>query len=314
MGERLEAFGSTPESEAIIAQSIAENVWFTREDILRAVEAIRREMLHGEKLGTWLENYPTVAQPKRVAVIMAGNIPLVGFFDLLCVVARGHECHIKPSSKDRVLMRYVVELLQEIDPTVAIYDYSPTERYDMAIASGGDDANRYFSEHFAGTRTLLRGSRHSVAVLDGTESDDELRGLVTDITAYSGLGCRSVSMLFVPRNTTPSIPYCSPINPKIKGGLRSIGALLRLQNVSYDDHGAFITVRGNDFPVKLGVVAISEYDNIDDIRRWLDDNAHRIQCVVSHADIESAVPFGHAQYPRLWDYADGIDTMRWLEE
>jgi hypothetical protein len=314
LGERLRDFGKTPESERLIAQSVEANGWFTREDIIRAVDAIRREMLSREQLEAWLEHYPTVSGPKRVAVIMAGNIPLVGFFDLLCVLTAGHACHIKPSSKDRVLMDFIAATLREIDPTVPIHDYSPSEVYDMAIATGGDDANRYFREHFSSTRALLRGSRHSIAILDGAETEEELRGLVTDITAYSGLGCRSVAMLFVPRGSELRLPTTEPVNPKLRGGLRSTVALLELQHASYTYHGAFVTLHAEDFPMRIAVVTIREYDTLDEVREWIEANAESLQCIVSHAAIAGAVPFGRAQYPTLWDYADGVDTMRWLGE
>ena len=312
MGDSLRTLGNTPEGEAVITRSVEHNPWFTRTDILRAIDAICSEMLDRTKLREWLAHYPTTSTARRVAVIMAGNIPMVGLFDLVCVIAAGHECHIKPSSKDSVLMRYVVESLKAIDPNVAIYDYDPTEHYDMAIATGGDDANRYFREHFAQTRSLLRGSRHSIAVLDGTESTLELEGLTTDITAYSGLGCRSVAMLFIPRGTMPLLPHTEPINPKLRGTLRSTRALYTLQHRGFNDHGAYLSVYGEEFSKSLAMVTLREYDNLDEVRQWISTNAGHLQCIVSHADISGAVPFGRGQYPTLWDYADGIDTMRFL--
>ncbi|MDE6862101.1 MAG: aldehyde dehydrogenase, partial [Alistipes sp.] len=200
LGERLRLFGRDSDSQRCMAMAIEANGWFTERDLCRAVDAIRTEMLDRDKLAAWLADYTPVTQPRRVAVIMAGNIPLVGFFDLLCVVASGNECHIKPSSKDRVMMDYAVALLRDIEPAIPIFEYDPDARYDMAIATGGDDANRYFRSHFAGVKSLLRGSRHSVAVLSGEESAEELHGIAEDITSYSGLGCRNVSMLFVPRD------------------------------------------------------------------------------------------------------------------
>ena len=222
LGERLADFGNDEHSNRIIEEAVAANGWFTRSDILRAIDAIRVEMLDRERLANWLKNYTKCAEAKRVAVIMGGNIPLVGFFDLLCVIAAGHECHIKPSSKDSVLMRYVVDQLRDIEPNIAIYDYSSDAKYDMAIATGGDDANAYFREHFAGTRTLLRGSRHSVAVLNGAESKEELCALYNDITAYSGLGCRSVSMLFVPRGYVPNFERGVAENKKSKRNIQAM--------------------------------------------------------------------------------------------
>lgn len=312
LGERLTRFGSDENSNRIIEEAIAANGWFTRVDILRAVEAIRVEMLDRAKLENWLKNYTNSAQPKRVAVIMAGNIPLVGFFDLLCVLAAGHECHLKPSSKDSVLMRYIVEQLRDIDPNIAIYNYSADAAYDMAIATGGDDANAYFREHFTGTRTLLRGSRHSVAVLNGKESAEELHALYNDITAYSGLGCRSVSMLFVPQGYIPAFERGVAENAKLKRNVQAMRATLTIEGAEFWDAGAFIMRRGEDFAQSLAVVTIREYADIEDVKAWLNSNAEHIQCVVSNLGIEGSQPLGRAQYPALMDYADGVDTMRFL--
>ena len=312
MGERLTHFGNDEVSNRIIDEAIAANGWFTRVDILRAVEAIRVEMLDREKLTNWLCNYAKAIEPKRVAVIMAGNIPLVGFFDLLCVLASGHECHLKPSSKDSVLMRYVVDQLRDIDSNIAICDYSADATYDMAIATGGDDANAYFREHFADTCTLLRGSRHSVGVLSGKESAEELCALYRDITAYSGLGCRSVSMLFVPQGYVPTFERGVAENAKLKRNVQAMRATLTIEGAEFWDAGAFVMRRGEDFAQSLAVVTLSEYADIESVKTWLCDNAEHIQCVVSNLEIEGSQPLGRAQYPALMDYADGVDTMRFL--
>jgi hypothetical protein len=312
LGEQLNSFGGDDRTNKVIEEAIEANGWFTRADILRAVEAIRTEMLDRERLTKWLNNYTATAEPKRVAVIMAGNIPLVGFFDLLCVLAAGHECHLKPSSKDSVLMRYVVELLRDIEPSIAIYNYSADATYDMAIATGGDDANAYFREHFAGTRTLLRGSRHSVGVLNGEESAEELRALYNDITAYSGLGCRSVSMLFVPEGYVPMFERGVAENVKLKRNVQAMRATLTVEGAEFWDAGAFVMRRGSDFAQSLAVVMLYEYTDIEDVKAWLKDNAERVQCVVSSCEIEGAQPLGRVQYPALMDYADGVDTMCFL--
>ena len=312
LGERLANFGDDEHSNRIIEDALAANGWFTRADILRAVDAIRSEMLDREVLSKWLNNYAATAEPKRVAVIMAGNIPLVGFFDLLCVLAAGHECHLKPSSKDSVLMRYVVEQLRDIDKYIAIFDYSADATYDMAIATGGDDANLYFREHFAGTRTLLRGSRHSIGVLSGAECAEELRALYNDITAYSGLGCRSVSMLFVPRGYVPNFERGVAENGKLRRNIQAMRATLTIEGAEFYDAGAFIMRRGVDFAQSLAVVALKEYADIEEVNAWIKTNAEHIQCVVSNCGIEGSQPLGRAQYPALMDYADGVDTMRFL--
>lgn len=312
LGERLREFGHSETSRAVISSAVEANPWFTERDIISAVEAIRCEMLDSVKLETWLGGYPTATSPKRVAIIMAGNIPLVGFFDLLCVLCCGHEAHIKPSSKDRVLTQYIIDTLRSIEPIIPIYDYDTTERYDMVIATGGEEANRYFESHFAYTKRLLRGSRHSVAVLDGMESSEELEGLFKDITAYSGLGCRSVSMLFIPKGYDIALPKRDAENPKLRRNIASMRALYTIQGRSFGDYGAFLTSEGTTFATNLANVVVQRYNDIAEVRAWLAEHREEIQCVVSHLDIENAVAFGKAQHPKLSDYADGVDTMEFL--
>lgn len=312
LGRRLATLGTTPQGEELMAKAIEANPWFTRRDILHAVEAIRHDMLAEAPLSEWLRDYPPTAEPKEVAVIMAGNIPLVGFNDLLCILASGHRCHIKTSSKDSVLMHHVIEELRSIDCDIPIYEYSPERHYDMAIATGGEDANRYFRDHFMGTRTLLRSSRHSLAILDGTESHEELEALNSDITRYSGLGCRSVSMVMLPRESDITLPMCKTANPKLEGNIRTMRALMTMQGKRFRDQGGYLMIESSTFPTSLATVSICYYDDLESVRQWIAENREGIQCVVSHADIEGVVPFGQAQRPTLWEYADGVDTMAFL--
>ena len=183
----------------------------------------------------------------------------------------------------------------------------------MVIATGGDDANRYFREHFATTRRLLRGSRHSVAVLTSDESDDELLALTRDITSYSGLGCRSVSMIFTPQAHLPKLPKVESSNTKLMRNTAATRAMLTMQRTAFVECGAFLVIEGEEFPKSLSVVTLRPYSDINEVNRWLENNRDKIQCVVSrHPAIEHAVPFGRAQYPTLYDYADGVDTMQFL--
>ena len=321
LAHRLRTFGQTAESCAIIAAAQEENPWFTEADIVRAVDAICLTMLQRESLEEWLARYTRATEARRVAVIMAGNLPLVGFFDLLCILLAGHECHYKPSSKDRVLMEYVVRELRDIEPTLALHRFDPTAEYDMLIATGGDAAVHHFDTHYPTTRRLLRGSRHSVAILSGHETTEELEGLKNDITAYSGLGCRSVSLLFVPRGHRPMLTAEPPRCKKLERNLRSERALRTMTGAEYTDCGGFIIATGDTFPTSLAVVHLREYDTIDEVQEWLRSNGHHLQCVVSHiTELDAAlpfgrtIPFGSAQYPTLTDYADGIDTMQWLTD
>lgn len=228
LGHRLAAFGKTPDTVEVVRRAAVENPWFLPQEIVRAVKAIRCEMLERQRLEAWAGAYPPVRTPKRVLVVMAGNIPLVGFFDLLCVLASGHACRVKPSSKDTVLIGYVVDLLRTIDPAIPLRMAEQGERPDAVIATGSDNANRYFRMLFGGIPSLLRGSRQSVAILSGRETAAELSGLEEDIFAYSGLGCRNVSLLFLPRGYLPEL-RCTALNEKYRRNYLRERALLRMR-------------------------------------------------------------------------------------
>ena len=158
LGRRLASFGRRAADEAVIRAAVEANPWFTPDAIRAAVEAIRLEMLQRERLEAWLATYRVpVAAPKRVLVVMAGNVPLVGFFDLLCVVASGHRCLVKPSSKDRVLTEYLLDELHAIDPALSVELYDGTSRPDAVIATGSDNTNRYFRAAYGDLPALLRG-------------------------------------------------------------------------------------------------------------------------------------------------------------
>ena len=176
LGRRLARQLAGGELDAVVARAIAENGWFTRQSVAQAIEAICTDLLDETVLRDWLARYPRpdASAVRRVGIVLAGNIPLVGFFDLLCVLASGHACRVKPSSKDTVLIGYVVDLLRTIDPAIPLRIAEQGERPDAVIATGSDNANRYFRMLFGGIPSLLRGSRQSVAVLSGRETAAEL--------------------------------------------------------------------------------------------------------------------------------------------
>ena len=172
LGDRLKDFGGDAASRQVAERACRANGWFTPAEVCRAVRTLSRDMLQRPKLERWLAAYPALpaARPLDVLVVMAGNIPLVGFFDLLCVVVAGHRCLVKPSAKDTVLVEYVVGLLREIDPAVPVSFCDGTAPAEAVIATGGDNANRCFRARYAGIPALLRGHRQSVAVLSGRET------------------------------------------------------------------------------------------------------------------------------------------------
>lgn len=316
LGLRLESFGADDRSRSVIARAVAENEWFSVNDIRYAVEAVRREMLDADKIVRWLKHYPTVGahEARRVAVIMAGNIPLVGFFDLMCVLAYGDVACVKPSSKDYVLEEYVEQLLREIEPKIAIERFVEGDDYDAVIATGGDSANVYFRSAFAGVPSLLRGSRHSVTVLSGKESQNDMEALADDIFRYAGLGCRNVSLVFVPKGYRLMVPT-RKMCYAYRNNYLQCKALCSMQGVDFKDLGEALLVASEpEFPRFLSQINVVEYSDLSEVKEWLVRNDEALQCVVS--DIEGihsrAVGLGRAQKPTLFDYADERDIMQFL--
>lgn len=317
LGERLAAFGKDARSSAVIERAVAENGWFTADGIRTAVEALRSEMLDADKLQKWLSGYDlTGIKPRRVAIVMAGNIPLVGFFDLLCTIVCGHCAVIKPSGKDRVLVEYIVELLREIEPAIAIEEcdnesLTPADA-DAVIATGNNNTRRHFKAVFAGKPQLLRGSRHSVAVLSGNESAAQLEGLGRDIVTYSGLGCRNVSMLFVPAGYRLQI-NAIPSNPKFRNNYIQTRAVMLMRGEEFSDTGGMLLVGSDELPAAISCIAVKEYKELSEAAEWLAAHDEVVQCVVSEClEHPRRVSFGCAQHPQLTDYPDDIDVVKFL--
>lgn len=314
LGDQLRNFGNDTRSQLVIERACACNPWFSSGDIRRAVGALADEMLRSDKLTAWLDRYPAlpVHTPRHVLVVMAGNIPLVGFFDLLCTLAAGHSCLVKPSAKDTVLMEFVVERLLEMDPTLPVGMYDGSSPVDAVIATGSNNAVRYFQSHYANIPTLLRGSRQSVAVLAGDETPQQLLGLADDIWAYSGLGCRNVSLVFVPDGYKLQLEVPAT-NIKYKNNYIQQRALMTLQRKHFVDLGGALLVEQSDFPNALSCIACSHYHSLDEVSEWLDAHDNEWQCVVSQCVNHSRqVGFGRAQSPGLSDYPDDKDVMLWL--
>lgn len=314
LGVRLCGFGGDDVTRAVMNAACRANGWFTPAEVCRAVGAIARDMLNREKLETWLAAYPAVpvAAPRRVLVVMAGNIPLVGFFDLLCTVVSGHRCLIKPSAKDSVLMEYIVALLRDIDDSAPVEFYDGVSPVDAVIATGSDNANRYFRARYAGIPSLLRGSRQSAAVLSGDETPEQLAGLADDIWAYSGLGCRSVSLLFLPEGYEPTLQM-PPVNDKYKNNYLQVRALLAMQGHPFLDLGAAVAVEQRAFPTALSQISYTHYKTPDEVAGWLAVHDDELQCVVTECLPHSRrAAFGCAQSPALTDYPDNRDVIVWL--
>ncbi|MDR0907122.1 MAG: aldehyde dehydrogenase [Rikenellaceae bacterium] len=320
LGQRLSAFGEDASSREVARQAVEANSWFTADEVLRAARALARQMLSGEALAAWLAGYPAlpVGEPRGVLIVMAGNIPLVGFQDLLCVLVAGHRAVVKPSSKDSVLMRWLIAELRDIEPEIPISLFEAGDRPDAVVAMGGDDAVRTLGSMYEGVPALLRGSRWSVAVLEGGETPEQLSALADDVFAYSGLGCRNVSLVLMPeefditrlKNALRSYPR--PINPKYANNYRQTKALLSINGAEFIDCGHCVMCEEWDFPASVSRINYGRYSSAEDISELLAAHEAEIQCIVGSIDHPRAVDFGESQSPTLTDYPDGRDTMQFL--
>lgn len=304
------------------------NNWFTPEYATKAVSAWADE-LSESRLVHWLEPYEQLPQPaqKKVAVIMAGNIPLVGLHDLLCVLLCGHKAVVKLSDDDKVLMTWVIENMKALDPSLKDRIEICTERlpkdFDAVIATGSNNTNRYFEYYFKTKPSLLRKSRTSVAVLTGNETPEDFLKLGADIFTYFGLGCRNVSKLYVPAgyDVTPFYegiePFHEHINHHKYANNYTYHKAILLMNLSKHLDNDFLLLKEDDQNIAspLGVMYYEHYSNPEELHQKLEARKEEIQCVVSKQAIgNNSVPFGKAQEPGLADYADGVDTMKFLME
>ena len=298
------------------------NPWFTFENIETSLNAWH-EQLKEDMLTAWLSPYKLkeVISPKKVLVIMAGNIPLVGFHDFLTVLISGHKVVVKMSSTDNVLLKVIIEKLISIAPEfkdrISFIDEVREKNFDMVIATGNDNSAQYFEYYFKGAQKIIRKNRRSVAVLDGAESAMELKGLANDVFAYFGLGCRNVSKLFLPKEYDLN---------KLFGAFYPFNKLVEHKKYGNNyDYNKAIFLMGSNKLVENGFLLMKEdksllspvamlyyeyYDDIFIVEKFIEENGDSLQCVVS----KEGIPFGNTQKPNLWDYADGVDTVEFLRE
>ena len=310
-----------------VKKSGIENGWFTKEMVESAFEGIIN-MLDEKQLKQWIESYlksiDLERKPKEVGVIMAGNIPAVGFHDFLCVLLSGNTAVIKTSSDDALLIPSIAELLISIDASfserINILK-TPRSKYDAVIATGSNNSARYFEQYFGKYPNIIRKSRTSVAVLTGEETEQEIEGLAKDLFTYYGLGCRNVSKLLVTENFDVQkligelMKYSSFLknNGKYQNNIDYNKSIYIINKVPFLDGGTFLFKEDQSLHSPISVTFYEKFDSLDEIDRYIERNNDEIQCVVS-SQISRGVPFGKAQHPKVWDYADKVDTMKFLLE
>jgi hypothetical protein len=304
--------------------SQSHNGWFTQEQVYHAIQSWAKA-LEEDNLNQWISVYDfSEVKPKTVGLILAGNIPLVGFHDLLSVLISGHNVLVKTSSNDqhliKFLARYLVAVNPEIENCITFTD-GKLENFDAVIATGSNNTARYFEYYFKNKPNIIRKNRNSIAVLNGNETHDDLVNLGEDIFRYFGLGCRNVSKLFVPEDYNfdaffkAIYEYKDVIYyEKYSNNYDYNKAVFLMSNFKLLDNEFLTLKEDTSYSSPISSVFYERYENIEHLKKQLEKDADQIQCIVSNGVIENSIPFGKTQQPELWDYADNVDTLLFLNK
>ncbi len=308
---------SDEEIEQLAISAKAMNGWFSKESVKNAFEGLGF-MLQEDKLKEWVTNYDLEnTTPKVVGIIMAGNIPLVGFHDLLSTLIAGHFAAVKPSSDDQFLTKKLIDWIIEIEPRFKknIEIREKLTEIDAVIATGSDNTARYFEYYFKDIPHIIRKNRTSVAILTGEESTEELTALGEDIFSYFGLGCRNVSKVFTPKDYDfrEAFPHFEKFNEvvhhnKYRNNYDYYKSIYLVNKTPHLDTGFLLVNSTDDLVSPISVLFHQAYDTKKNLLSVLDSQKEKIQCIVG----KDFIPFGKAQRPELWDYADDVDTLRFL--
>ncbi len=316
LGKYLTADG--PQLKAIKEKAFEKNKWFTPQFLDVALRNISMHFLDRTKLEEWIRIYhlDDNITPKNIGIVMAGNIPLVGFHDFLCVFISGHKSKIKLSEKDDVLFPYLLKKLSQwnVEIALSVEIADRLNACDGYIATGSNNSARYFNYYFGKYPSIIRGNKTSVAILTGKETGDELGLLADDVHTYFGLGCRNVTSIFVPESYD-FVPLLASFkkygffadHSKYKNNYDYNLALLIMNNKKYMASESIILLENESIFSPVSVLHYSFYNNRRTILKDLKKNTN-IQCICG----EELTAFGTAQEPRLTDYADGIDTIQFL--
>lgn len=307
----------------LIEGSMQYNAWFSPENTAKAISSIAM-MLNEKDLHAWLDkSSETSGRQFKIGLILAGNIPMVGFHDILCVLASGNKALIKLSSQDKQLIPCVLNKLVEIEP--AFIDYfefvDKLNDFDAVIATGSNNSARYFDYYFGKVPNIIRKNRNSVAVLNGNESQEELHKLGYDIFDYFGLGCRNVSKVYVPKaykfdqlfNAIEDFKSIAD-HHKYNNNYDYNKSIFLVNMEKHFDNGFLLVKEDERLSSPLAVLYYEEYENVTELDQKLINQKEQIQCVISNEKLSmNCFGFGESQCPTLWDYADGVNTMEFLE-
>lgn len=294
------------------------NPWFTIDNQMYSFDYWSKTLTE-ENLKKWLKKLPKNTQPKKIGIICAGNIPMVGFHDILSVILSGNFASIKLSSKDNVLIPYFLDELSKIFKGLKnFYEFSPKiQEVDAVIATGSNNTARYFESYFKNIPHIIRRNRTSVAVFSGKETDADLVNFADDVFRYFGLGCRNVTQIFIPegfdlnRIFKAFFPWKEIINHhKYANNYDYNKAVYLMNQYEIIENGFLLLKESDELKSPLAVLFYKRYKDMDEVRNFIAQHNEQLQCVVGNAT--NQIPFGQAQKPRLDDYADGIDTLTWL--
>jgi hypothetical protein len=298
------------------------NPWFTPENVRESINAIAEE-LTTRNLVQWMNSYPQLqneTEPLNAGIIMAGNIPLVGFHDFLSVLISGNNVIAKTSSKDSDLIIKISDILCSLEPRFRDkirFTEETLAGFDVVIATGSNNSSRYFDYYFGRYPNIIRKNRNSIAIIQGDETNNELQNLGKDIFLYFGLGCRNVSKIYIPegydiQSLTAHWEVYSSVNRHIKyaNNYDFSKAVYIVNKEKYFDTGSLLLKEDKGISSPVGVLYYEYYDSIIRLLRETEKIKDKIQCIVGR----NQVSFGQAQSPHLWDYADGIDTIDFLSK
>ena len=306
----------------LIHLSQSHNGWYTPEQVYFSIQSWA-EALTDENLSQWLSEYDLEKNnSKNVALILAGNIPLVGFHDFLSVLITGNNVLVKTSSNDQHLLpflaKYIIAVEPEFEKRIKFIE-GKLENFDAVIATGSNNTARYFEYYFKDKPSIIRKSRNSVAVLTGNETKEQLAALGEDIFRYFGLGCRNVSKLFVPKDYSfvaffeAIFEYQDVIHyEKYANNYDYNKAVFLMSNFKLLDNGFLTLKEDKSHASPISSVFYENYETIAELEKLLEAESEQIQCIVSDNLIENSIDFGQTQKPALWNYADNIDTISFL--
>jgi hypothetical protein len=300
------------------------NSWFTKENILFSIESWSKALTENN-LTTWIEAEKIdINTPKKVAIIMAGNIPMVGFHDLLSVLISGHSVLVKQSSNDTHLVPFLAKYLEYVEPSfkgmISFTEEKLTD-FDAVIATGSNNTARYFEYYFKDKPSIIRKNRNSVAVIQGNESAQDFENLSEDIFRYFGLGCRSVSKLFVPKGYNFDAFFKGMYqqheiihNAKYANNYDYNKAVYLMSEFDILENGFLMIKEDTSYASPIASIFYEYYEDPIDLKIKLHEEREQIQCIVSKDFIEQEISFGETQNPQLWDYADGVNTLHFLSK